>query len=93
MVLPVRSVTAENCTVLPTTTEGMLGEIVTVVACSVLDATSRKVKEISTVSNLRIFGPSLWKKPPIRYARAVPRGVLGVPKVALALRLPLDVSK
>jgi hypothetical protein len=55
MVLPVRSVAAENCTALPATTEGMLGEIVTVAACSVLVARSRNANGSSTAWNLRIF--------------------------------------
>jgi hypothetical protein len=59
MVLPVRSVTAENCTVLPATTEGILGEIVTVAACSELAVMSRNAIGISTVSNLRILGKPL----------------------------------
>jgi hypothetical protein len=61
MVLPARSVTAENCTVPPTTTEGMLGEIATVAACNVLAAMSMSANEITTVSNLRIF-----ERPPDR---------------------------
>jgi hypothetical protein len=94
MVLPVRSVAAENCTVLATTTEGMLGEIVTVAACNVLAAMSINANESSTVSNLRIF-----ERLPDRKNRQFgtqglyPVDYSGVPKVALARQLPLDVSK
>jgi len=69
-VLFVRSLTpAENCTVLPATTEGALGEMVTVAARSELAVVSRMANRIiPEVLNLRII-----KKAP--YTDVCPDGV------------------